>query len=451
MYCVNVELTKNKFKEFYDSGDFVDCILKISDFEIKCHKIVLAKNSSFFNNFFKNKELHEITTINLDFSSKEAASEIINSLYSGLLNVTNLTLIPLLAFATKYEFSKISSILDEKLNTMIYDSTILHIASEIDKYNLCDTNESCFSKLAELFYNNNTNIKREDVYKKLSPYAFSILLKQKVFIAVSDIEKVEFIESYCSFHGLLNEREKHYFDDLLDWSKENSFLFVLRYSCEWIPANISRSLYIKAINARREAVQRYSKQVQEAINESKMTFSRWYTFSTFNQIQKNPLKPHSSGFDLISYVSTLGGNTNLFNPIKYGLISVKSSTTFNEIPGREPYFGPQNAIIPNDLYFIGIEQGNLKPWISIDFGPNANIIFTDVGINSYIPRSEDRIHEKPGAVSISVGENYNTTTNLNAFKNNPSRCVVIRMTKNGEHGTDKLRIKKIDISGFFTI
>lgn len=479
------------FKSLTDSTDvFNDCIIKFnSGVEYPFVRIILAKNSKYFDNYFEVNDQQKLPIIiNVDKCiDQKAMIEFLKFLYSNYLKLDVYNIPALLKIARHYEFLVIGKLLERfYMDAAQNDDTLIHFVSEFIKYDL----ESDALLLAPNIALHLFRIEKKDpdekftctqIYQAVTPRVFAEILKEKNKLEDSkisrdplrsqlylydpskvDIDKknILHIENYVKLyteHHELTENDKEYLASVIEWDMEknsNAPSYLIKYKCDWLPANYSQPLIERILKTRNLRIKQFNRNLKQQPDQ----VSRWFSLSWIRTIKIN--EAPNEDLPIIEFIRTIGGTSKPVDPVKHGLIKVYSSKpliTKNK---------PQNALIRDPkLYFESRAFDKQPPYISIDLGPNTLFRPRNVFFDSRYLRESTKYNNKGIVTSVlaqvkeqdkmsqpvTLSVVNNNSPYLCSFNNKPGS--EIKFTLNGltSKNFDVFRVTELEVIGNFQV
>lgn len=396
-YNINIRLP-TKFQNFRkDFPVFDDCVIQMkSGKQFRCNRIFLAKNSKVFYKYFldhpktKNEFLVDNVIVfevsDIDDNSME---DFLNMLYHNYIKLTVYNIPKLLKIASSYQFTEITPILRSFYLDAANDETLLYLAKEFIQNGL-ESEAKCLSPLIATHlirieqHDATEKFKCDDIYNALSPSIFSAVLIERNKLQSNkkipsrqgtqlylynygpfsnEVTSICYIEDYVKLKGLktLTSQDKEDLASVIDWSNPISYIYLTEYPCDWLPAKYARPLISIILKKRVLRLRDLSKEIKK----SSGTTSRWFLISSLRSIQKGG--QYKEPLPAIELIRTLGGLVPPFDPVKYGLLNIKSS---KPLIRTNP---PENSFIRDPhSYFISKTEGSTMPYIEFDLGPHIS-------------------------------------------------------------------------------
>lgn len=122
-------LLQDGLKELLNENKLIDCVLKVGDRSIPCHRLILAACSPYFRELFfssdsKDADKKEVTLENLDPVLMEA---IVNYMYSAEIDINNNNVQELLTVANRFQIPSVFTVCVNYLQKMLSKKNCLAV------------------------------------------------------------------------------------------------------------------------------------------------------------------------------------------------------------------------------------------------------------------------------------------------------------------------------------
>jgi hypothetical protein len=393
----------NKFREFREREQFVDCILKCGKKSVKCHRIVLSRFSNTFREIFTKTPQKKTQEIDIPHEFEQNIEKIINFLYGTNLGLTEDNIVVVLAFALRYEINILETAARDLLaSTYAKKETVLNISRQMISLGIADHSEQLIQYFVENFdYYNLNELIRSVSAKELGMILGDDNFKTNVVPLEQLVDfKLSLLDKFYELSPIYDEKTKEFLEALFDFEQEDSYLFVVKHKCKWARDKTVRPLYRKAIKLRKEAYNKFAEDAQNI--EEGAAVSRWVPIQWCSEIL-NAVKSFGE-FETINFCMTLGGTIKEFNPLSLGVLSSKFSIPLGlrDVDTIEKMYnavyGPQGAFMNNNQYFTSVNAGAN---ISVSFGPKAVVKINKIVVGS-IPKEAGKVklNKKPESVTV---------------------------------------------------
>lgn len=468
-----------RFSELRKNDQFIDCILESSEGEnIKAHRAVLARYSQWFREYFlehddKSVKIHKVT---LPINPDKVMEQIIDFLYDGHLHFTVHSIVSFLYCSDFYKIDILEQIASNHLVEAISENTALFFAQKLIEFNLTSKYillaPVIASQIKKIISNEPSILSKKKIFSSLNPRLFHEVLMQKELCELDDFIKAQIIDEFVGDKTDLAEVDKHFLASVIEWGTpntngpgSNSYKILVNFKCNWVPANISRPLFLYAINVRREnlkALEKIIKNPTKKTDKNKTT-SRWFLFPWLHEIEYSSPCASNPQIDIIDFISRLGYLNSKIDSVDYGLFFTNSSMPVS------PIFNPQNAF-RDDKEFLTQINGDDLPFISVDFGPQCLISADQINIRCHPTEKENpeaRVRPPPSPLSI-IGQlkghdpevlaksiKYETLKasgderTIQIAPKNPFQKLTIAQDTKAKFGSNVLRVFNIEIHGQF--
>ena len=480
----------SRLDAFRSNSTFVDVVLRYNEDEYLAHRIFLAKYSAWFRDYFKNEqesgkvlEANERVYIDLPENPNGAMLLILNALYSGHLKITISNAPDLLKVSVFYGFNQFSQLIRSFVKKTLTEQTCLEYAQQFIQHDLIDDAKSLCKFIAEKLVDDFTQVgvphavNKKNVFAKITDgRVFAEILKNPVFndlikdkkgndvTILSEDDKVRLIDEYIGDRVVDLIEEQEALASVIDWTTDYAHTYLVRYRCDWVPASISRYLYNKILDFRRNDVTVFEKDCESAAP----TLSRWFPFSWFQFIADAIPTTETPIVDVNKFISTLGGCASQFNPIDYGMINTEIDEA-TQSQGNVLY--PAKYIVEDSPSFFAAYT-NLEtkqvPAAVLNYGKHVKIQSTDIYINpcvlivlegqtpvKYITRSSN-YQPIPDQIIVTTN-NKDTFANIRKPATKEIATVIpynqtfteIKFSLKPQSPYQLLRLLKVDIRGKF--
>lgn len=478
-----------QFHQFHKDDKFIDCVLEIEDGQtIKTHRVLLAKYSKWFYQYFKDHPIYnkEILTIKLETNPENVMQDVITFFYTGHLHLTVSNIVSFMHCSHFYQIPIIEEITSNTFNDMLNEKNALFFARRLIECNLT----AKFENIAPIISNQIRNIvngqpsliSKQDIFKSLNPMLFHKVLMQNSIAKLDDFVKAALIDEFIGDETNISEDDKQFLASAIDWGMPDSngpgkdaYKILVNFKCNWIPSNISRPLYIYAINVRRNNLNSLENEVNQSEREN---YSRWFLYPWVDSIKSSKLCNLNPKLNVIDFISRLGFRKSKVDSTTYGFFSVNSSKPISSM------FQSKYAFMDHG-YFLTQMPDKEMPFISINFGPHSHLLADQIKIRCH-PIADDDIdlrknkkpakkkhlsnfNERPPPYPFSIiaqspfteqetlasSVMYNEVEKEGDFKkigikpNNPLENLTIVQDTNSPYGNNVLRIYQIELHGQF--
>lgn len=466
----------NRFYSFLKDGKFSDVELVSSGKKFQSHKIFLTKESKWFGEYFRKNAA--VKSVSLPCDPEGKVFNFLESVYSGSLNVDTTNFACYMKCAEFYGFDIIYEKISDYVSRIVTKQNVLQVSTLLSKYKL----DREASKYRELLYFAFSNAKvKSTFYKCVTPVVFAEVLKwtnSNEFISkaqgfklkkLTNEEKVQIIDDYeAVMHNVKTEEEKQALSSVIKWSQKDSYLFVVKYNCDWAPASVTRSLYSKALSMRRLTTKGFEKDTDKV----QSVVSRWFPLSWFDSIGKTTGNSMTPVVNAIELITTFGGHQK-FNPVKYMTIDVASSPSIGQGTKAEHMYSVDNIFADDENYFVS-KEGSTKnpPFVSFSFGKNIVFSMKSIFVNSKLsftgPKTSTLVtppvhmRNGPAQLDLEIGiggaapsqkiaalDFKDSSTNKQFDKPVNLSSVKLAMTSPSTAGWWNLRIANVEVVGQF--
>ena len=380
-----------KFNEFREKGYFIDCHVKCAEKFIKCHRLVLSSLSSYFKEkFTEHIPQNTVTDVDIPSEFSPIIDDLIDFFYTGKIQITESTVISILAFGIRYQIPILQQIAEEQLTVSGFANkeTVLSLSRQMKAYSI---GSFCCAKIVELFVAHFDEFNLKELIQSISAKILFSILSSKDFHSkhastddshgMTDFT-LSLIDSYHEVSPITDPEDRESMAKLFDdFKADDAYLYIIHHKCKWAPDKLTLNLYKKALSHRRQMWQKFN---NEATKINQVT-SRWYTaqWCTLINNANDPEVPEP--VDAVAFCRSLGGKIQGANPLAYGFLEcTKLSDPFAPKEGIQnqyvAQFGTQGAaLMDNDQYFVSINAG---AFLSVSFGKLAKFQVDSIEIKS---------------------------------------------------------------------
>ena len=344
-----------KFETFRKQGLFIDCVIRTGSCEIKCHKLVLARFSPYFQKLFL--ERNE-TEFDVDFDPGNALSSIIDFLYSTIVDVDEENIGYLAAVANYYGFGDLELLLADVLPMKITFENSLSLMEVFAKYNLNVMIDAVVPMLA-------SNFEQYDLKQLLASTNASALAKimlHENFPRDVDVDaKLSMIDTMCETASVLSDEDKVMIGKAVDLESNGSYQWMLDHKCDWLPLDVQKRFLNEILEKRRKIV-REMEQDHTLLTAAKV--SRWYELQWLTSVAN---AADLKEIDVMLFIGTFGGLTSFVNPVQFGFMDLDMSKPINK------YFSG-HFIFEKGGHFAAMKLGDVCPWIEFNLGRDSKFV-----------------------------------------------------------------------------
>ncbi|KAH0794579.1 BTB/POZ domain containing protein [Histomonas meleagridis] len=477
----SIHLDSN-FEYYRRQEKFIDCVLLSGGKRYPAHRVILAKFCSWFKKYFIEHPKQGNAPLEVELPvdpTDQSLDQFLDIIYRGRAHIDVMNIPPLLKMADFYDVPVLREIMRRSYTAANNDSTLIHFVTEFIKLDLTDDAIRLAPSLARNFKKVLDGEKlviftKEQFFNAVSPKVLAAVLNDQCFsnkTQYPDTLKVELIDEFVGDTKITDITDQRALASCIDWTEPNSKYHLVNYRCDWLPSDIAFPLYESLLVTRNRSIIKFNK----SIKSSKDKLSRWYLFAWATKIHdSHPINTDDPEFDTISFIRTLGGTTQPFNPQPYGLIK----TFISAKPIADPQFGPSNVLKDDTSYFMAQADQNGPPMVGLDFGDCAELELNEVRVdtttlprkyrpkkiigNQYYPKCGIKPFAEKLGISVGMSEDECRKSNpLNAQskdgkfkvsyegKGKKCRCISVMMTEPSFGGGNILRISGIEVNGAF--
>ncbi|EAY02966.1 BTB/POZ domain containing protein [Trichomonas vaginalis G3] len=373
---------QNKLNEYRLNGYFIDYELKCGEKTFKCHKILLAKNSTLFKEIFSKKSDEQVEIADCYESEFESIME---SVYTNKLEFTQDNVVKILGFALAYGFKSITNTARTKMTEFLQKSKdkVLEYSEQMVEFNISD--EESNRAIQKIICDNFDNYDIDSLLDKITSTCLYLLLSSDKLKVRSDDYRLALIDLFHERRPITDQKIRYDLANLFDFhpeTNESAYKFIINHKCMWAPEELTIKLYRIAIKNRLQIARQYS----EATNTFADTKSRWIDFQWCSQIHNSEISEDSIKIELVSFARTFGGFIDAVNPRTFGLIGCSSSTPFgfnkNKNSEYKCQFSSSGIFMDDNRYFASMGDA----YIEVNFGEDSSFKISKIEIQS-LPKS----------------------------------------------------------------
>ena len=431
MICSYQERIQSRFQEFRSKDLFLDCIIRSIDTEIKCHRVVIAKYSTYFKNIILCLPNQE-KVINVDFDPLGLLSDVIDFFYSNKISITKQNYPLLAGIAKYYEVDSLMALLEKSFNDMVQNSDLLTMLEQFILYKVNNLRDLLIPIIAKNF----NEYDHAELCRCADTYSYTQILQVQ---EMNEWDKIEKIEEFVATKGLDNV-DGELLSYLIQW-EESAFEYFLFYPLDWVPARIQRKYISSIITNRRITLKSFSFIAARV----KDTTNRWFVISWIKQIADSDGSHATKSIELISFIQTLGGIVYDANAHKYGFIETSSSPAIGSL------FTAKEAIQKSKRYFMSISQ-DTPPYMTVSFDSSLIFVPSRIVLDFGKQRSNKPL---PKGIEIEFSHLKYPDLEFQGKKlelqiqgrTPPLQKLFVRMKSENEYGGNALRIANIKLYG----
>ena len=418
----------SKAQEFRSSGSFTDVILRYNSEEFPAHRIILAKFSGWFKKYFTaDKTVLKPNcqiTIDIPENPEDSIKTVLTALYEGKLKLTVENAPAILKICVFYEIPHLTVAVRNFVSDSVNQTTVLHYARRFIEYGLLQDAKGLAGIIAEeldKYYKNPGvpgNITEQQIFEAVSDgRVFADVVSHEKMVssqACNTEEKVVgIIDKYVGERIITNIEEQEALASIINWEQPESYLYLVKFKCDWLPARIYRKLVCKVIDNRRKNANCF----EEDSNKQGKDVSRWFVFSWITSVSKAIETKSTPVVKINEFIRTLGGESKPFNPVLFGIVDAK---VVGRIAGK--IYGPENILDGTDS-FLSITSGQKEAAVSLLFGKHDTLNISKITFDfkvfrtpnsgaQTIGKEEDKYFKVPSYVDIQSKLNGNENTKL---------------------------------------
>ena len=311
------------FQDFKEKKLFIDCNVCFEDQKYQCHRLVLSHFSSYFKNIFKDTGgigIYDIN-INKDMNPQGMLISVLDFFYSNQIEINDENVVALLSIAIRYGIPKLKLIAMDYYKTIVSIKNVLQLSKKCVEYDVMEI----VDLLIPIISKNFDHFNKDDLFNSLNPIILVKVLKSNYLVQMDDDDKLIIIDKFNDLFPITERKDMELLATVCNWNDDNSYKFLGKHKCLWMPSNIIRPLYRKLMKSRRATSLQFSRRVKESDNE----VSSWYPLTWVQSIINGDEYNNKFNVEAVSFLSSMGKKVKDINPILYGIVKCNSSTISN--------------------------------------------------------------------------------------------------------------------------
>lgn len=368
-----------RFQEFREKNQFTDMKYIYQGTPHYVHRLILARESSFFDALIRSKAAPSDSTQScpLPLESPNKIDTIVDFMYTRRFSISATDcrgLAETLVTAAFYGVNSLVDLVKEHIQNILQTTTsdaefstrileltkpFAHVVTK-NIENITDLIEAGRSRISEV----------EDIFKEVvSSRIDDLMSNQRAELAASvspqllahalkasnhsSLDKIIVIEMFLKESEITDMSKFENFNEVVNWDEPGITDCFLKYSMSWAWPRITRR-EIGKILQRRKAI------LDNLKGETKEKIGRWDVSERLKEVSDGS---GCEEIDLVKHISTCGGLANQIDPVKIGWIDVK------EQPALDQEF------MMNSIF----DGGTFVSWPETDsVGPDVGVVFGDV-------------------------------------------------------------------------
>ena len=458
----------SRLATFRDQKAFTDCRLTSSEgLEFFCHRIVLAKYSTWFRQYFtEHSEPGKVTEVKIPMDPKGRFKDVIEFLYKGFLHFSLESIVDYLSIAEFYGIELLEMVAKDQLESALQNGKfniqlVLSISKRLTQVGLSRHALRLAPQIAtELAAVRNNRAAVQRIFNAISPEMLALIFQHERFAKLKPIERGRIADMYVGDRVLTEEERRHISMFVTDWSDESAYQVLVQNKCQWATADLVRRHYSRIIDTMRKNLAG----LKHEVARSEEGFGKWCAYSWIHFIQLAIPTNETPIVNSVELARTLGVGYEV-DPVCVGMLSCSSSEPIS------PKFEARYALFDNKNYFLStVKHKNGKPFMRVDFGPRSKLLLHAIEINCSAKSRQNVPRMLPGPLTFTgVSEDgvteviiadveYGSLPDLPHGKGklisgfhvkNKYRCITITEVQSQICDFDVLRILDIEFRGQF--
>ncbi|KAH0786139.1 BTB/POZ domain containing protein [Histomonas meleagridis] len=343
------------FNNYRQNNLFIDCNVLAEDKEFPCHKIVLAHNSEFFKELFLKENQEGIYTFKAEkyMNPQSMLIACLEFLYTNQIEICSENVVAILSIALHLKIRKLQLIAYEYFVRDINYQNVLQYSKKCVEYDIPDSADALVKIIATHF----SSFKLYDLFNSINSKILYLILKSPHLDNMPPDEKLSIIGKFHAFSPITDKSHQNDLSTVVDWSSPNSYQYLARHKCLWMPSHIIRPLYRELMKFRRKNFKEFSELTKTSSDE----VSSWFPLTWCQSIiAGSKYQDDKFSVDPVSFLSSMGKMVSNVDPITYGML--KCNTSDVSIDSK----CVSNPLMENPLTYFISESKN--PFYEIDLG-----------------------------------------------------------------------------------
>ncbi|OHS94324.1 BTB/POZ domain containing protein [Tritrichomonas foetus] len=470
-----------KFDEFRQRNLFIDCKLQTPEGDINAHRIVLAKNSELFKNYFcSSNEKCRIMNVPVPFNIGNLFSKMIDFFYTENFTYdnTNDDPIPFYMMAQVYGSQILTDILQDIIKRDLNTSNVLDYVSYYRTVSIDPEFVSKYPGISESFENmlsqslqfapfiakHFDDFPSKLLFESLTPRLLAGTLKNTNF---NDDKKVSIIDEFVNETQEPSKEDCQRLHDVINWDAEDSYNLFVNHEANWVPSETARNSISTILDHRRRTIDSMksklfgdlSQELDDTLGEDIDAFcNSWHLISWIRNIKNSEGNDKLHDCELIDFMSTFGGTQVEANPSLYRFITPRSSNAM-QIPQYRELLYDRECYAEEDTahYFCSFPGNDGRQFIGYEFNsacciPTAVVYkpvkgkkFPKVVVAKAYDENNHEVYVSEETHIFNDTDEVTISMNLNI----PVKTVIMEMVGPNNGGMNILRALYLNVIGIF--
>lgn len=425
---------------------------------IKTYRILLAKFSTYFYNYFK--EHPNDKEMSVPVNPNNSLSIIISLLVNGEATISRKKLPSLAYTAYYYKFESPFFIFKDQILLDLTETSVLFYSSEFNKLKFdyfAEYIANQFSgEICKYFKGTSSMFTINDIFRSSSCHVFSLLLRnEKVKNELSTERKIQIIDKYVKFRDVeLTNKEKAHLTSAINWNEPNIYEHFIKNDCDWVADDAAYNMAKSVLVIRKKIIDNFVKSMSAASGDiSNLSLLTW-----LSAIQNTEVVDGTPTVDALEFVTTLGYHDTSFEILRLLNAYISTSPILNDI------FSEKAPFYPNSDYFLShLPVGEQLPFYEIGFNESKLIVYNlhlschvaqPYGGYKPLPKSLIlRLYAKGNSAPVYEQKlKYSKYQPSMTYKNYVINCsvpvnrIVLTIKKNSYSGSNILRICRLAVT-----
>lgn len=348
------------FLDFKEKKLFIDCYVNYEDQQYQCHRLVLSHFSSYFKNRFLSSNGNGITTIEItkDMNPQGQLFSVFDFFYDSQLHINSDNVIALISISNLYGIPKLKLIALDYYKAILSIKNVLQLSKKCVEYDVMEITDL----LIPIISKNINSFNSEELLQSLNAVILARVLKSEDLVQMTDDDKLSMIDEFHSISPITDPAHMALLSTVCNWASPESYKFLSKHKCLWMPPRDVRSLYRKLMKSRRSTSLEFSRRAQVITSD----VSCWHPLTWIQSVINGDEFHGSLTLDAVSFFPSMGRRLHNFDPLPYGIFVCSSSRT---TIARNCLAHP--LVSDPARYFISEVEDGASPYYEVGFGPRT--------------------------------------------------------------------------------
>jgi hypothetical protein len=453
---------------------FCDLVIDIPNASpVHCHRMMTTHFSGWFHDLFLDNPYE--TRISLADKPHKEFVNVLEFFYTGNITISDDSIVSTVLVAYFYDIASLKPIVDQRLFQYIEEvesdaSILLQLLRELCEAGLVYHALALTPKVAESHILQTPRL-RAILFSVITPEVLAELFQQQPLLSLMEDDKLGFAEAYAKSRSITftEQQRKLLTDRILQWDRTDVPIPFFRHQklvgrdLDWVLPSVTRRHYELALAIRCANIA----SMLSATDRAPRRVSRWFIAAWLSAIYSAESIDSSPIVSAVHLTRTVGSAK--VDPVAFGFVHVCSSRPI------APSFAPKHCLLSKKAraqrptaYFVSETEGREVPWISIDFGPEAQFTVKNVRLD-FDPADRNRSRPLQGKLDVlgetaagfkfriasRVGDEKDYVLGGRGMRFDVEMCqrtcrkVIVRQSDPSQYGVHLLRICHFELRGVF--